>query len=162
MAWKERAQKHMCRRKPKVEALLRWAEKKSAVRIDEAVEVGCDINRQGIDVSQPSSEVYSFIAHILGDELRTKKIAAGQQRALELWKSPFNEYEENSAVVQLARLHRFLQPERAKSIEALSSALDRWEVLGAEVGGEVSASLRAVAIMGLLPPSLTTRQGRPH
>ncbi|CAE8634939.1 unnamed protein product [Polarella glacialis] len=156
MAWKERMQEHMCRGKPKLESLIRWAEK-SASRIDEAAELSCEFHGSGIDASQASSEVYSFLAYVIGDELRAKKIAAGAQRGLELWRSLYNEYEGNSAVVQLARLSRYLQPERAKNIESLSTALDKWEVLGAEVGSEVSEGSRAVAMMSLLSHDLAQK-----
>jgi hypothetical protein len=123
-AWKERAQEHMCRGKPALEALLRWAEQ-SPIRIDEAAESSYLLHGIEINATQASSELYSFTAHILGDEMRAKKLSAGAQRGLELWRSLFQEFEGNSAVVKLARLGRYLHPERAKTIEGLSASLSR-------------------------------------
>ncbi|CAE8636765.1 unnamed protein product, partial [Polarella glacialis] len=151
MAWRERAQEHMCRGKPKLEGLLRRVEK-SASSIDEAAELSCELHGIGIDASQASSEIYSLLAYVIGDELRAKKIAAGAQRGLELWRSLYNEYERNSAVVQLARLSRYLQPERAKNIESLSTALDKWEVLG-QKKHEGGMDLDLIpALTSMLPP----------
>ena len=139
-----------------IEELLKWAETQtSKITADE--EIAHIDHNVIVDVTQASSVIYSVISHLLGDEMRNKKLAAGRQRGLELWRSLYADYEGNSDVVRLAKLSRFITPQRCKDLAELSAALDKLEVLGAEVASDQPDSSKTVALTAMLPMELADR-----
>jgi hypothetical protein len=136
---------------PRLGPMLAWAEDQA-----EPITLTVEIGSSEPDVNSPaiSEAIFDILLERTGSTLFDKRRNAGQGRGLEFWRILKRDFGTSSSDARMAKLQMYMKPTRCHSLAELGPALDKWEVLGGELGRQVDDELRLLALNELIPKTL--------
>ncbi len=82
---------------------------------------------------------------------------AGPANGLELWRSLHADFGDEAPEINQAKLTKYIQAPKCRTLEQLSNRLNEWIMLGEECGQSLDDEVRAVALNNLVTEDLENR-----